>query len=141
MFRLALVWMAVAVIGLDLFSLIAVGRHWGVLWALAVILLGFVMGVSLIRRQGMDTVSRLYRRLMAGELPAIELLEGMLVLLAGLLLFMPGLVSDLLALPLLLPGLRARLAHGLLPRWLRPFAARHAPRGPHTLPGEYRRED
>ncbi|MEW6613117.1 MAG: FxsA family protein, partial [Pseudomonadota bacterium] len=47
--------MAVAVIGLDLFSLIAVGRHWGVLWALAVILLGFVMGVSLIRRQGMDT--------------------------------------------------------------------------------------
>lgn len=141
MFKVMFGWTAFILLVLDLASLILVGRYFGVLSVLGLLLLNSVVGVLLIRREGMDTFRRLRRKFLAGELPALEALEGVLVLLAGVLFFVPGFVSDALALLLLVPPLRRRLLLRLLPRWLRP-SARGAPgRGPVTLSGEYRRED
>lgn len=141
MFKVMFGWTAFILLALDLVSLILVGRYFGVLSVLGLLLLNSVVGVLLIRREGMDTFRRLRRKFLAGELPALEALEGVVVLLAGVLFFVPGFVSDALALLLLVPPLRRRLLLRLLPRWLRPSARTAPRRGPVTLSGEYRRED
>lgn len=141
MFKVMFGWTAVILLALDLSSLILVGRYFGVLSVLGLLLLNSLIGVLLIRREGMHTFRRLRRKFLAGELPALELLEGVVVLVAGLLFFIPGFVSDVLALLFLVPPLRRRLLLPLLPRWLRPSTRTQPVRGPVTLSGDYRRED
>lgn len=90
------------------------------------------LGVFLIRRQGLQTLRELQQASRDGEMPGEALLRGGLVIGAGVLLIIPGLLTDLFALVLLL----LRLRRGGLR-----FAARVARpmmrRGPVTLDGEY----
>jgi UPF0716 protein FxsA len=101
------------------------------------LLLAVVAGVSVIRRQGLRTIRDLQRTTMSGELPGPILLEGLVVIIAGALLIMPGFLSDILALSLLFIGLRKRLAerigHGLA-------QARPDLKQPVTLEGDYKRK-
>ena len=65
------------------------------------------VGARLTRQQGLNTLRRLSQRVQHGELPARELLDGLLILAAGLFLITPGLVSDGIGLLLLWPTTRA----------------------------------
>jgi len=119
----------------DLWSLAALLR-WGgggllFVWLVAAGLLG----ATLLRRQGLRTLQVLRSTGAGGELPAPALWEALVALLTGLLLLFPGAVSDLLALPLLVPALRRRLARSLHRR-----AGGKPPRGggPVVIEGEYR---
>lgn len=69
----------------------------------------FAAGVALIQRQGLRTLQALRAAVQADAWPARVLWDGLLVLVAALLLMLPGAVSDVLALLLLLPSLRRRL--------------------------------
>lgn len=69
-----------------------------------------MIGSMLLRRQGLATWMRLNQRMQQGEMPAAELVEGVLLLLGGVLLITPGFISDSLGLLLLLPPLRKPLA-------------------------------
>ena len=106
-------------------------------WVVALLALGVVAGVVLIRHQGMRVIRELRTSVGRGELPAATMIEGVLVLFAGLLLILPGLLSDLIALSLLFLGLRRRLAlrigEGLA-------KARPDLRQPVTLEGQFRRK-
>lgn len=104
------------------------------LWLLAAV----AVGMAVIRRQGLRTIREVQAATARGELPAAALLEGLIALVAGLLLILPGVVSDFLAATMLLPGLRRGLAQRLT-RGLQ--NARPDLRPPVTLEGEYRRED
>ena len=97
---------------------------------LVVTLVTGVAGVALARWQSIGNLRRIQRELAAGEVPALSLLHGAALLIAGLLLFAPGLVTDAIGLLLLLPPVRhvvvtlvaARLKHRLEVR-LAQFAA------------------
>lgn len=102
------------------------------LWMLA----AAVVGVTLIRRQGLRAISELRASTGRGELPAQTLIESLVVLLAGLLLILPGLISDVLAV-LLLIGPRRRLARGLGSGLAQ---ARPDLKQPVTLEGQYERK-
>lgn len=95
---------------------------------LAWLLLALLAGFALIRRQGLQTLGALRAATTLGEWPTLALWQGLLALVAGLLLILPGAASDLLALPLLLPALRRSLAQRL--------AGGHA--APVVIEGEFR---
>lgn len=99
---------------LELTVMIQVGTVIGALPTVILIVLTAMLGSSLVRRQGLKTLMEAQQRMQVGEMPARELMGGMMLALAGLLLIVPGFVTDLLGLLLLLPPLRSRLADRLV---------------------------
>ncbi len=107
-----LIFIVVPVI--ELAVLIKVGSQIGVLWTLMLIFLTAVVGVSLLRAQGIATLMRANRRLEEGTIPAQELAEGFLLALAGAMLITPGVVTDAFGFSLLVPGVRKALVGSVL---------------------------
>lgn len=95
---------------IELWLLIKVGGVIGAPSTIGLVLLTAVVGVALIRHQGLSTLMRGQQRLDAGELPAGEMAEGMMLACAGILLLTPGFCTDALGFALLIPPLRRRLA-------------------------------
>lgn len=126
---------------LELFTLIQLGIETSALTALGYVLLTFLLGGWLLRRQGMDVFQRL-REAQQGVVPGPQLLlDDMAVGLAGLLLMFPGLLSDVAALVVMIGPLRRRLMRlfsGPQPEVYRP---EQDSAGPTTLEGDYRRVD
>ena len=100
----------------ELALLIEVGGRVGVLATIGLVLLTAVVGVSLLRHQGLATLTRGVGRLGSGELPAKELAEGVLLAIAGALLVTPGFLTDGLGFALLWPTFRSGIAERLLRR-------------------------
>lgn len=99
---------------IELTVLIKVGSHIGVLWTLALIFLTAIVGVTLLRAQGLATLMRASRKLEEGTVPAQELAEGFLLALAGALLITPGFVTDAFGFALLVPALRHKFLGSVL---------------------------
>ncbi len=85
---------------------------------LAVVILTGVVGAALARRQGLRTLAKIQAEMQAGRLPASELGQGMLILVAGVLLMTPGFITDAFGLLLLIPPIR-RLALAFFTRHLK----------------------
>jgi len=84
----------------------------GVIGAGATILLAVVsvlVGLSILRRQGVMVLLDAHRRLESGEMPVAAAFEGLCLSAAGFLLVIPGFLTDLVALALLIPPVRALL--------------------------------
>ena len=105
-------FIAVPIIEIGLF--IQVGGFLGVWTTIALVLITAFVGASLVRSQGIRTLLTVQQRLQAGELPAQEILEGVLLAVSGVLLLTPGFMTDTLGMVILLPGPRAMLARYLM---------------------------
>lgn len=93
----------------ELYTIIRVGSTIGFLNTLGVmILVGFV-GSWLVKREGMRTWVRFNQTLASGEVPAKEMVDGVLILGAGALLLTPGFLSDIFGILMLFPPSRAVL--------------------------------
>jgi UPF0716 protein FxsA len=75
--------------------------------ALALLILVSMVGVWLAKREGLSVVTRMRRAQERGEVPSRELADGALILLASALLVLPGFLSDVIGILLLLPPVRA----------------------------------
>ncbi|MES2684274.1 MAG: FxsA family protein [Pseudomonadota bacterium] len=104
-------------------------------WLLGAGLLGGVM----IARGGLNALARIRIAMGRGELPAAEIFQGLLTAFAGLLLILPGFITDLLAVSLLISGagVKKRLGERLSASVAQ---ARPDLKKPVTLDGEYRRK-
>lgn len=123
----------------ELWLLIWVGSIIGALPTVALVVSTAVLGVLLLRRQGLDTLLRGRQRLEMGEVPAEEVIEAMILAMSGVLLLLPGFATDVLGLLGLIAPLRRRLAARVAPRMVvgrQPFPP-GSDRGPRTLEGEY----
>ncbi|MFV7708377.1 FxsA family protein [Shewanella algae] len=94
----------------ELSVLIRVGEVLGSWNTVALVILTAVVGVSLVRSQGLSTLMSVQKKLAAGEAPGQEIVEGMMLAMAGILLLIPGFVTDLIGLILLTPITRSPLA-------------------------------
>lgn len=94
----------------ELSVLIRVGEVLGSWNTVALVILTAVVGVSLVRSQGVSTLMSVQKKLAVGEAPGQEIVEGMMLAMAGILLLIPGFVTDLIGLILLTPITRAPLA-------------------------------
>jgi UPF0716 protein FxsA len=99
---------------IELYLLIKVGSVIGALNTVILLIGTTIFGVFLVRLEGSKTLSRISNSLSQGIVPAEELVDALLVFAAGVLLIMPGIFSDILALFLLIPVSRT-----LFKRWLR----------------------
>ena len=99
---------------LEMWLLIEVGSVIGALPTIALVLLTAVVGVSLLRREGLSTWVRGNRKLEQGELPAEEMIEGLMLAVSGALLLTPGFVTDVVGFLGLIPITRKKLARALL---------------------------
>ncbi|ADJ26680.1 FxsA cytoplasmic membrane protein [Dehalogenimonas lykanthroporepellens BL-DC-9] len=97
----------------ELALLILIGGYIGVFNTVALVLLTGLAGAILARRQGFSALTRIRANLEQGTPPGDEMLRGALILLAGLLLIFPGVLTDLAGLLLFVPPVRTRSADAL----------------------------
>lgn len=109
---LLLVFIIVPVV--EMWFLIQVGKAIGAWPTIGLVLLTAMIGLSLLQRQGIQTLLRVQERLNQGEIPATEVIEGVLLAVGGALLLTPGFFTDFLGFSCLLPFSRKRLARYLL---------------------------
>lgn len=107
MFRLSLGWLLLAFIA-DLFSLFLLADAVGAWWTLAWVVFAMLLGAWVIVDAG-DTLTMLGGVFMSPKERIEAVRETPWMLLVGVLFFMPGIVSDVLAVILWLPSLRQRL--------------------------------
>ncbi|MCX7080485.1 MAG: membrane protein FxsA [Pseudomonas sp.] len=101
---------------LELFVFVQVSSAIGFFPALALIILGSMLGVLVLRVAGLATALRARESLNRGELPAQQMLEGLMMALGGGLLILPGFISDVVGLVMLLPITRRLLANKMRQR-------------------------
>lgn len=78
------------------------------------VMLTAIIGVALLKKQGLATLTRGLARMNAGEVPAREMAEGILLAVAGALLLTPGFITDFVGFVLLFPPSRMVIASNLL---------------------------
>jgi UPF0716 protein FxsA len=113
----------------ELTVLVAVGHAIGVLATIGLLILASLVGAALLRREGARTLAAFVEALRTRRPPHRELLDGMLIAAAGVLIVLPGFVSDALGLLLLLPPTRALVRRRVLRSASRRASVRFAPGG------------
>ncbi len=86
----------------------------GALYTLSLVVATAVIGVQILKRQGFATLTRANQRLQSGELPAQEIVEGMLLAAAGALLLTPGFITDTIGFIFLTGPLRRSIARRVI---------------------------
>ncbi|HCX88837.1 MAG TPA: exlusion protein FxsA [Gammaproteobacteria bacterium] len=99
---------------LEIYLLIEIGSLIGAAWTVAAVVGTAALGAALVRRQGLVALARFRAATEAGELPALTIMEGLVLLVAGALLLTPGFFTDLVGFICLTPRLRRMLIR----RWL-----------------------
>ncbi len=102
--RLLLIFTIIPLI--ELMILITIGSKVGVLPTVLLVIVTALVGISLARYQGLSTLSRIRHSLSAGRIPAEELLDGLFILVAAILLIAPGILTDITGILLLIPFTR-----------------------------------
>jgi UPF0716 protein FxsA len=103
---------------IELTILFKLGNWIGWLPTLALVFGAGLAGAAVARIEGWKAAMRLRQQLASGVLPAAQMFDGLLIGAAGMLLLLPGLVSDVLGLVLLLPPVRTLVRRSLM-HWVR----------------------
>jgi len=112
LFRLILLFTIVPLI--ELYFLIKIGNVIGALNTIFLILATGLLGAAMVRLEGLRTLRQILDNLSHRAIPAEEMVDGLLIFFAGVLLITPGVLTDVAALFLLIPFTRT-----LFKRWLR----------------------
>jgi UPF0716 protein FxsA len=110
---LALITMPV----IEIAVFIEVGGRIGLWSTIGLIFATALVGTALLRHQGLSTLARARATMDAGKAPVREILDGVCLVMAGLLLLTPGFVTDAIGAVLLVPILRWPLQVWAV-RWL-----------------------
>lgn len=129
----------------ELYLLIEVGSEIGALPTILLSIFTAMLGGVLVRMQGLSVLFRAQAQMANKEVPAIEMFEGVALLLVGVALLLPGFITDAIGFLLLIPPLR----RWLLVTWLKRRGALHPgepgdrtePDSVRVIEGDYRRED
>jgi len=129
----------------EIYFLISVGQVIGTIWTVFLVVFTAVLGAALLRAQGLSTLRRVQEASARGEIPALEMMEGLMLLVGGALLLTPGFFTDTIGFICLITPLR----QALIRYWIKRYGSsiqgqsRQDPSssGPRTLDGEYWKED
>lgn len=124
----------------ELWFLIHIGSKIGALATIALLILASAAGMALLRIQGDYAIWKAQERLQRGDLPLETVFDGLLLAMAGLLLLIPGFLTDIAALLLLLPPVRHALARRWLPTVYQAQTV-HTRHGHDVIEGEFQREE
>ena len=99
---------------IEIYLLIEIGSMFGALTAVTLVILTGFLGAFLARMQGLQTLYRIQESLREGRMPSGELLDALLIAIAGLVLLTPGFLTDSAGFLLLIPATRNAIKN-----WLR----------------------
>lgn len=83
--------------------LIEVSKHIGIPETFVLIIFTGVFGAILARIEGLKTLQNINKEISRGEMPGRKLLDGLLILIGGILLITPGIITDIIGLSAILP--------------------------------------
>ena len=98
----------------ELYLLVYVASQTSFLITFALCFLTGVLGGAMVRAQGLSTLRAISGNLNAGQLPAQEIVSGLILLVIGTLLMVPGFITDVLGFLFLIPALRSAAAAALI---------------------------
>lgn len=113
----ALIFLVVPLV--EIYILIQVGQIIGALWTIFFVVFTAVIGVQLLKHQGLSTLMRAQQKMSGGEMPAQELLEGFALVIAGAFLLTPGFFTDAFGFLLLIPAARRFLIKKITERMIK----------------------
>ncbi|MBA2321225.1 MAG: FxsA family protein, partial [Deltaproteobacteria bacterium] len=117
MWKLLLLFLFTVVPAVELFLLLQLGSLLGPMQTFLIVLGTGILGAWLAKREGFAVLRQLQADLAKGLPPAVRVVEGALVLVGGLLLVTPGVLSDLTGILLLLPPVRRSIAPRIVARY------------------------
>ncbi|MBJ6988572.1 MULTISPECIES: FxsA family protein [unclassified Devosia] len=94
---------------LEIAMFVVVGRAIGLLPTLGLVILAAVLGGFLLRQQGLGAINRLRTNVNQGTVPGRTMFDATMIGVAAMFLLIPGFISDIVALLLLLPTVRGFL--------------------------------
>ncbi|MES1179675.1 MAG: FxsA family protein [Hyphomicrobium sp.] len=100
---------------IEIAVLIEVGQAIGVWPTMLLLIAAAVLGATVIREQGLSVAARIFEVMREGRIPLEPMLDSYVVVMAGLLLIIPGLISDVIGLLLLIAPLRRLLIRAAVP--------------------------
>jgi UPF0716 protein FxsA len=92
---------------LEIYLLIKIGSYIGAFNTVMIVILTGFLGALLARYQGLQTILRVRESLNRGQIPASEMLDALLIFLAGVVLITPGFLTDIAGLIILIPRTRS----------------------------------
>jgi UPF0716 protein FxsA len=129
----------------ELYFLIKVGAQIGAFPTIFLTVFTALLGGYMVRRQGFSTLMRVREMVERGETPAIEMMEGAVLLICGVLLLLPGFITDAVGFIFLVPPLRRwLLTAGLQSSGIlhpAPSESQAGTRQPDVIEGEFKREE
>jgi len=99
---------------LELWLLVKLGGHYGVVPTLLLVVVTGILGAWMARTQGLMILLSIQREMTEGRMPAPQMIDGVMILVAGILLLTPGLITDAAGFLLLVPPVRV-----IIRGWLR----------------------
>lgn len=114
----------------EIYILITIGGQIGILPSIALVILTGIIGASLARSQGLQTLGRIRDSFQQGLVPGEELLNALLIAIAGIILLTPGFLTDAAGLFLLIPATRTLCREWLKRRMELIYAQRNVGNGP-----------
>lgn len=103
----------------EMYLLIQVGAIIGGLYTIGLVLLTALIGVYLLKQQGLSTFMTAQQKMQTGQMPITEIAEGLMLAVTGVLLLTPGFVTDAFGFILLVPVLRQYIARRVFQAWLK----------------------
>ena len=91
----------------EIYVLVSVGQAIGSLSTVLLVVITAFIGSSLLRQQGWSTMAKAQQSMSEGRTPAMEMMEGVVILVSGILLLTPGFLTDALGLMGLMPWSRS----------------------------------
>lgn len=107
----------------EIYIFIQISKAIGLLTSIVFLLIMFLIGIYLVKRQGRATLNVVRLSLTTSKLPAEEMLEGLVIITAALLLLFPGFLTDFIALLLLVPRVRHSLIRRVIGGRLRNYTS------------------
>ena len=106
---------------IEIAVLIQVGGAIGGWTTVGIVILTALIGTYMLRQQGIATLAQAQQRMNSGQMPAQQMLEGLFLLIGGLLLLTPGFITDFFGFLCLIPPTRRFLTHKLASNGLSGF--------------------
>lgn len=99
---------------IELAILIEIGKHIGVFYTLAIVILTGVLGAVLAKEQGLRTLKKIETDINSGIMPSEQIFDGVMILCGGILLLTPGVLTDVIGFLALIP-----ITRSLIKKWLK----------------------
>lgn len=121
----------------EIATFIQFGSFLGTFNTIVLIFLTAVIGVYLVRLQGISTILNIQKDIVSGNAPIENIVGGLLILLSGLLLLVPGFVTDSIGFLGLIPFTRKIFANLLIKRFMGQYGVKTQEQNDNIIDAEY----